>query len=278
MTLPDASQGDGTTGVAATAPLITVLMASYGRLPLLKEAVASALAQDYPHFEVLIVDDGSAAPVREWLRNAEAGNDRLRVVFQDHLEVAAARARGVSEARGELICILDSDDSLVPHALQRLAAAFAEKPEAVLVHTHIRELRPDGVCAVQAYPVYATARAMLLATLMRPRVPFKHSGTTFRRDMAMALGSYDSRLPCKVDIDFYLKFLSAGHRPHLVAEPLVNFRMHKDSVSRHRWRGLDTWFELIDRYGPPNPVTRAGIKLARGMSEVLKQLYIEVKG
>src|SRR3989338_2570367 len=97
------------------APVVSIVMASYRRLSLLKSAVGSALAQDYSSYEVLVVDDGSDAETRAWLRSAQAGDSRLHVIFQEHLGVAEARARGVAEARGELVCILDSDDTLVPH-------------------------------------------------------------------------------------------------------------------------------------------------------------------
>lgn len=265
------------TAASRDEPRVTVLIASYGRLALLQESLASALAQDHPSFDVLVVDDGSDGQTRDWLRAAQDQDDRLNVVFQEHRGVAAARARGVTEARGDLICILDSDDILAPHALRRLSQAFEMHPDTVLAYTRIRELRPNGAVAVQEYPVFETARAMLWATLLKPRVPFKHSGTMFRRSAAIGLGSYDPELPCKVDIDLYLKFLSAGHRPQLVTEPLVDFRMHKDSISRNRWLGVRVWFRLIDRYGPPNPVVRLGIKALRGISEALKLLYIEVK-
>ena len=49
-------------------PTLTISIASYNRLPLLKEAVTSALAQTFPSFEVLVVDDGSAEETRIWLQ------------------------------------------------------------------------------------------------------------------------------------------------------------------------------------------------------------------
>jgi len=259
-------------------PPLTILMASYGRLSLLERSVASALAQDHPDFEVLVVDDGSDEETKKWLRSAQERHERLRVVFQNHRGVSPTRASGVTLACGELVCILDSDDILVPHAVRRLTDEFEERPEAVLVYSDIKEVLPNGGTSVRNYRSFQTAGGMLWATLLMPRLPFKHSGTTFRRHAALALGSYDSELPCKVDIDFYLKFLKAGHRLHLVPEPLVEFRRHKDSISRDRVLGLRVWFRLIDRYGPRNPVVRLGLKALKAVSEWSKLVYMEVVG
>jgi len=259
-------------------PYVTILMASYGRLPMLKQSVDSALSQQYSNFEILIVDDGSDDETRRWLRSIQQQHECLRVVFQGHQGVAVARAKGVTEAHGDLICILDSDDTLVPHALRRLTDKIKSHPGSVLVYTSINELRPGGAIRTQTYPVYHSARDMLWAVLMSPRVPFKHSGTLFHRKTAIELGSYDCSLPCKVDIDLYLKFLRAGYLPALVVEPLVNFRMHKDSVSRDRSLGLRVWFLLIDRYGPANWFIRSAIKIFRLFAENLKRLYMEIAG
>ena len=49
-------------------PGVTILMASYGRLEFLKDAVNSALNQHYPNYQILIVDDGSESAVIEWLQ------------------------------------------------------------------------------------------------------------------------------------------------------------------------------------------------------------------
>lgn len=257
-------------------PPVTILLASYNRLSLLKEAVASALEQTYENFEVIIVDDGSGAEVIEWLQQNENKYSVLRVIYGKHQGVAAARALGVEEAAGEFVLILDSDDLLVPHVVQRIIQEFRRHPDTHLVHTQIRELRPNGQSVVQEYPIFTDPSDMLRTTLLKPRLPFKHSGTMFRRDTALKLGSYDCSLPCKVDIDFYLKFLRAGYCPRLVPEPLVVFRMHSNSISRNRWAGLKIWYLLIDRYGPRNPFFRLAIKAARSASEVLKQVYLEL--
>jgi glycosyltransferase involved in cell wall biosynthesis len=259
-------------------PAVTILMASYGRLEFLKDAVNSALNQHYPNFQILIVDDGSEPAVIEWLQVLEASEPGVSVVYQSHQGVAAARAKGLEKAGTDLVCILDSDDWLAENALETLVAAMSRHTGIHLVFANIREIRPNGEAVVRSYRQYDSTRAMTMATLSKPRLPFKHSGSLFRRHTALALGSYDTNLPCKVDIDLYLKFLQAGYLPEHVDKALVEFRMHKNTVSIDRMTGIRVWIYLINRYGPVNPISRLIIKSIRISAELSKHVYMELKG
>ena len=262
----------------AVQPAVTILMASYGRLEFLKLAVASALGQQYDNFKILIVDDGSEAEVVEWLKLIEAKESRLSVVYQSHQGVAVARATGVESSNTELLCILDSDDILLENALGELVEAMNRRASVQIVYCDNRELRSNGKSTLRCYPGFDSARSMVLAILLRPRVPFKHSGTLFRRQTVLDLGSYNTDLPCKIDVDLYLKFLRAGHIPEHVDQALVKFRMHKNSVSIDRMTGIRVWLYLIDRYGPGNPAYRLLIKTVKVSAELLKRVYIEILG
>lgn len=257
---------------------MTILLASYGRLEFLRQAVDSALRQTYANYRVLIVDDGSDDDVVEWLHQVEARQPRISVVYQDHQGVAVARATGVEQAFTELICILDSDDILVEDALETLVDAMQQRAGTRIVFSNIREMRVNGSENLQRYRQYAAPAAMIRATLLKPRLPFKHSGTLFHRQTALDLGSYDVGLPCKIDIDLFLKFLAAGFLPLHVDKALVDFRMHKNSVSIDRMTGIRVWLHLIDRYGPANPLQRLAIKAIRTGAELLKRLYMEING
>ena len=259
-------------------PEVTVLLASYGRLEYLRQAVDSALQQNYANYRILIVDDGSDDEVVDWLHQVDAQQPRISVVYQNHQGVAVARATGVGLASTEWICILDSDDVLAADALQILSDALQQQADTRIAFGNIRELRINGTKSLQRYRQYDTSAAMIRATLLKPRLPFKHSGTLFHRQTALDLGSYDVRLPCKIDIDLFLKFLAAGFLPLHVDEALVDFRMHKNSVSIDRLTGIRVWLHLIDRYGPPNPLYRLVIKTIRVSAELLKRVYMEING
>ena len=170
-------------------PAVTILMASYGRLDFLKDAVNSALNQKYPNFRIVIVDDGSGQAVVEWLQALESSEPCVKVAYQNHQGVAAARAKGLEQAETDLVCILDSDDWLAENALETLVAAMSRRTGIQLVFANIREFRANGKSEIRNYVQYSSTRAMTLATLLKPRLPFKHSGSLFRRQTALALGS-----------------------------------------------------------------------------------------
>lgn len=254
--------------------LVTILLAARDRPELLAEALASALDQDWPELEVLVVDDGSGTPTCTLLDGLAAREDRLRVLHTPAAGVAAARARGVEQARGEIIVVLDSDDRLLPGAVARLVAALDAAPAADLVYGDVVELHPDGRETCTPYQRFADPRQLRRAVLTAPRVPFKHSGMVLRRAAALAVGSYDATLPAKVDIDLMLRFLAAG-RPvrHAGGAPVAVFRLHGGSLSRRRWLGVRTWARLIDLYGPANPAARLALKVWRAGAEGGKALY-----
>jgi glycosyltransferase involved in cell wall biosynthesis len=252
----------------------TILLAAHDRLEFLKEAVASALAQRGPDFEVLVIDDGSGPDTAGWLDEAACADPRLRVVHQQNAGVGAARANGVAAAKHARVLILDSDDVLRDDALARVDALFLAQPDTDLVYCDHDQLLPDGKVEVTRYPEFASNAALLRATLLRPRVPFKHSGMTYVRDVALALGSYDTKIGIKVDVDFFLRFVVAGKRVrHLPGGPAVSFRTHNESMSRKRGKGIRAWWTIIDRYGPKNPLARLAFKGVRTTWELLKAVY-----
>ena len=81
----------------------TILLAAHNRLELLKQAVASAVAEASDQDEVLVIDDGSDEETQAWLDQAAADEAKLRVIHQENQGVAAARANGVEAAEGEFV-------------------------------------------------------------------------------------------------------------------------------------------------------------------------------
>ena len=87
---------------------VSVIIPTFNRAWTLKRAVDSALAQDYRHREIIVVDDGSTDLTQELLAGY---GDKIRVLVQENKGVSAARNLGIQESRGCFIALLDSDDA-----------------------------------------------------------------------------------------------------------------------------------------------------------------------
>ena len=114
-------------------PMVSVIIPTFNRAALVREAVASVKAQTYRDYEILVVDDASTDDTREAL----AAGREVRVLRQaDRRGVAAARNRGIAAARGEWLAFLDSDDLWLPEKLARQMAYLADQPDLSLLHHH----------------------------------------------------------------------------------------------------------------------------------------------
>lgn len=115
-------------------------------LDVLQEMIDSVLAQTDPDLELVLVDDRSPSDaVREVLRAAARRDSRVRVVERaENGRIVAASNDAVEAATGEFLVLVDHDDLLVPHALERVRRALEEDPEVDYVYTDEDKVGPDG--------------------------------------------------------------------------------------------------------------------------------------
>lgn len=101
-------------GVEQITGLVSVVIPLYNNEQFVKDAVKSVLQQTYPHFEVIIVDDGSTDSSLEQLSDIA---DSLTIIRQKNQGSAVARNTGLTAAKGEFIAFLDADDLWTPYKL-----------------------------------------------------------------------------------------------------------------------------------------------------------------
>lgn len=197
-------------------PLVTVLVCTYNRAHLLGESLASALAQGWP-CEVLVVDDGSTDATPEIC----ASTPGIRVLRQEPNQgKPAALARGVAEARGEAIVVLDDDDLLLPGAIRVLAHALFSHPELVAVwgDTVLFDGQSGESTAVR--PSCRLPGAMARQAVLQ-QIPAMPGATLIRTAAWRAVGPIDPSLIRGQDMDL---FLSLSRRGPMEALPLSTFR------------------------------------------------------
>lgn len=116
--------------------MISVIVPVYNTpSALLQRCIDSILCQSYGDFELLLIDDGSTAA--DTAATLCAVHDpRVRCIRQENGGVSAARNRGLSEATGEFVALVDADDCVTPQFFERAVAAFGEKStDAVMLKT-----------------------------------------------------------------------------------------------------------------------------------------------
>lgn len=114
-------------------PFISAVIPTFNRLGMVERAVRSVLAQTYPSFECIVVDDGSTDNTFQALQQ-EFG-DRIRLFKKENGGVSSARNLGIQESRGEWIAFLDSDDEWFPAKLERQMAHVKAHPACRIVQT-----------------------------------------------------------------------------------------------------------------------------------------------
>lgn len=120
------------------APLVSVVMPFLEVGRYLAEAIESVRAQTYPHWELLLCDDGATDGGADIARRyAALDPQRIRYLAHEsgaHLGASAARNLGFRHARGELVALLDGDDVWLPHKLAEQVVLLKEHPEADAIY------------------------------------------------------------------------------------------------------------------------------------------------
>jgi hypothetical protein len=125
------------------APTVTVVVPAYNLARYLPAALDSALAQEWPAeaLDVVVVDDGSTDDTADVLARYA---DRVRVIRQPNGGLVRAVERGLAEARGDYVALLDADDTWPADRLARHVAHLEAHSEVALVHGDMQLIDGDG--------------------------------------------------------------------------------------------------------------------------------------
>ncbi len=210
----------------AERPIVSVIIPTFDRAPWVGEAIASVLAQTYPHLELIVVDDGShdatPAVVREF-------GPALTYLRQAHAGVSAARNHGVEIARGELVAFLDSDDLWLPDKTAAQVALLQQQQHTQACYTDEIWIR-HGV-RVNPKRIHQKHSGWLFE-LSLPRCIISPSSIMLRRTLWDQLGGFDERLPACEDYDLWLRLTLTTPVVLLPERLIVKRGGHADQLSR----------------------------------------------
>lgn len=217
-------------------PLVSVLVPCYNYASFVGEALTSVLQQDYPNFELIVVDDGStddsASVIERTIEAMKPGSQARRVLFvrQENQGVSAALNTALALAEGEFIATFDADDIMSKGRLAVQAAYMTEHPEVGCLGGLAIRIDEQGALLPKKDKKreirrYDFDRALAEALVVGGNI------AVYRRDAMMTVGGYDPAIKVQ-DFQMTLKIAHEGYFVDILPEIVTLYRKHPDSLSK----------------------------------------------
>jgi glycosyltransferase involved in cell wall biosynthesis len=210
-------------------PEVSVIIPTWNRCAMVREAIASVLAQSGARFELIVIDDGSTDGTLDELTPLAAGAQPIIVESITHHGPATARNRGVELAHAPLIAFLDSDDRWCAGKLERQLTFMREYPRYAISQTQElwirngRRVNPGRRHLKRGGDIFIDS---LRVCLISP------SATMMRTDLFRSKGGFDESMAACEDYDLWLRILVDHEAGLLDEEALVERRAgHPDQLS-----------------------------------------------
>jgi glycosyltransferase involved in cell wall biosynthesis len=204
-------------------PLVSVVIPTYNREALLREAVGSVLTQTYREWELIVVDDGSTDGTAAYL--GAVGHPRVTVIRRPHsANPALLRNTGVRASRGDYVAFLDSDDVWFPDKLDRQVRDALEHPECGWSYTGLVHIDGRGR-ETAGHRAWVPYRGWILEPLLDGRATAQTSTVMIERALFDSVGGFDESLLRCQDYDLWLR-LAERSETTVLETPLVGFRQH----------------------------------------------------
>jgi len=213
-------------------PGVSIVIPAYNYAKFLPFAVESARSQDYPKFEVVVIDDGSKDDTAELMKQY---SDPVRYVYQDNAGLSAARNSGIREAKHDFIVFLDADDELMPGMLRKVMSRFAELDDDYgLVGCDCIFIDIDGKpMPVTKHHPEKEREITVRDILMRTR--FSPTGAACRKAVFDKCGGFDTTLKSTEDRDMWIR-IATDFRVWHMGQELVHIRKHGNNMSNNAVR------------------------------------------
>ena len=174
--------------------LVSIIIPSYNRGYILPRAVKSVLSQTYPHFELIIVDDGSTDDTEKIVQ--DFSDPRIKYIrHPQNKGLSAARNTGIRASRGGFVAFLDSDDEYLPEKIERSIDTFRAVSDRI------------GMVASNYFSVSFAGKVRHPINDEDVKRVFPHVSTwVVRRHVLEKIGFFDERIVLSEDADFFQRF------------------------------------------------------------------------
>jgi glycosyltransferase involved in cell wall biosynthesis len=226
------------TFVSSRRGLVSVVVPCYNQANFLAEAIDSVLAQTYGRIEVVVVNDGSTDDTAAVASRYE----RVRCISQLNGGQGAARNEGLKHATGEYVLFLDSDDRLLPPALEIGVQCLASRPGCAFAAGRCVYIGPDGGRRRTTYLPVIDRNHYL--NLLITNYIWTPGAVLFRTAVVRHLGGFKTTVSGAEDYDLYLR-IARNHRIWCHGNVVVEYRQHGANFSRNPGLMLRSTLDVI---------------------------------
>lgn len=232
--------------------MISVVIPLYNKQANILATLQTVCAQTYVDFEVLVVDDGSTDKGASIVQSYP--DTRIRVIHKGNGGVSSARNRGIQEAKGEYIALLDADDQWDKKYLEEQMRMVVDFPEAAMWGINFAEISegklirklatalPDGYRGYVENYFQMTGRVSDL---------FCSSSVLIRREIFDKVGMFDERIKYSEDSDMWLRIIS-NYPVAFYDRYMVWYLYDAENRAMNRKRLLKYWLPYyVDKYKDP---------------------------
>jgi glycosyltransferase involved in cell wall biosynthesis len=206
-------------------PLFTVGIPVYNGMPYLPESLQSILQQTYPHFEVVVINDGSTDDSLKYLQRVR--DPRLRVISQPNRGLTATLNRLLAEARTQWLVRLDADDVACPERLALLTEAIQQYPDAGMFYSDAANYGHARVVS-KVRTTRGTPEELRAITLSGYLLSICHVTVALNIAKTQSLGGYRFNLYVE-DLDLWWR-MALRHDIVFLPKVTVSVRLHNASA------------------------------------------------
>lgn len=221
----------------------SIVMPAYNAEKTIEESIKSIMSQTFPHFEVIIVDDGSTDKTREIVQRYEGIDDRISYYYKPHSNIVDTLNLGIQKAKCPIIVRMDADDVMYNSRIAVQMSYLKANPKVDIVGSQMLITDQNGVSTGNSTNLPLT-HDKIVAFLTEGN-PMAHPTTMFRRKVWDDVGGYkgDGRAE---DLRFWMDAHLAGFRFANLDVCLLRYRTsHSHDPNYRAWvnSGADQWRE-----------------------------------
>lgn len=213
--------------------LVSIIIPAYNAEKYIEETIQSVIDQTYTNWELIIVVDGATDRTGEIVKKIAKTDDRIQYILKDNSGVSDTRNKGLEKASGEFIGFLDADDTWNNNNLEEKINLLNSEPEVMWVFSDMYLC--DAEMANPTLAPLGSDQNVLNSILLWEGevVPGPCSNVLVRRSYLGEEIRFDEKFSTAADQDFTIQLAAKGGKGKRIPEPLWNYRVLSQSMSRN---------------------------------------------